>query len=170
MGTYAPDRQPKIEALLASPARALPEKRFIVAGPLYPPSVAWPENVEHTFHLAPAYHPRLYSSSAFVLNVTRREMVIAGYSPSVRLFEAAACGATIISDNWPGLDTFFTPGEEILLANTPDDVIHRLRTGGLPEIGRRAQERVLAEHTSAIRARQFEAAVEAATPTALASA
>jgi spore maturation protein CgeB len=170
MGTYAPDRQPKIEALFASPARALPEKRFIVAGPLYPPSVVWPKNVEHISHLAPAYHPRLYSSSKFVLNVTRREMVISGYSPSVRLFEAAACGATIISDNWPGLDTFFTTGEEILLANTPDDVIHRLQTGGLPEIGRRAQERVLDEHTSAIRARQFEMALEAALPAARASA
>ena len=170
MGTYAPDRQPKIEDLLASPARALPERRFVVAGPLYPPSVVWPENVDHIAHLAPADHPRLYSSSKFVLNVTRREMVISGYSPSVRLFEAAACGATIISDNWPGLDTFFTPGEEILLANTPDDVIQRLQTGGLPEIGRRAQERVLEEHTSSIRARQFEAAVEAGMPVARATA
>jgi len=166
MGTYAPDRQPKLEALFATPARALPQEKFIVAGPMYPSSVVWPENVEHIFHLAPEYHPALYSSSDFVLNVTRREMVIAGYSPSVRLFEAAACGATIISDNWPGLDSFFTPGEEILIATGADEVVHWLRQGTSPKIGQRAQQRVLAEHTSTVRAVQFEQAIELALRTA----
>lgn len=170
MGTYAPDRQPKLEALFGAPARALSDERFIVAGPMYPSSVVWPENVEHIFHLAPEYHARLYSSSDFILNVTRREMVMAGYSPSVRLFEAAACGATIISDNWPGLDCFFTPGEEILIATGGDDVVHWLRRGTLPEIGKRAQERVLAEHTSSVRAAQFEQAIEAAVSAQIAPA
>jgi spore maturation protein CgeB len=172
MGTYAPDRQPKIEAFLSAPARALPGRKVIVAGPMYPSSVVWPVNVEHLFHLAPEYHARLYSSSQFVLNVTRREMVIAGYSPSVRLFEAAACGATIISDNWPGLDSFFTPGEEVLLATSSDDVVRWLSMGSFPEIGRWARERVLAEHTSTIRAREFEEAIcaGAAMPASRASA
>jgi spore maturation protein CgeB len=170
MGTYAPDRQPKIESLFSAVAQALPEKKFIVAGPMYPASVLWPANVQHISHLAPTHHPQLYSSSDFVLNVTRREMVIAGYSPSVRLFEAAACGATIISDNWPGLDSFFVPGKEILLATSGEDVVRWLQAGSLPEIGRRARERVLAEHTSAIRAQQFEDAVYAALPAARASA
>ncbi len=170
MGTYAPDRQPKLEEFLSVPARALPEKKFIVAGSMYPPAVTWPANVEHIFHLAPQYHPHLYSSSDFVLNVTRREMVIAGYSPSVRLFEAAACGATIISDDWPGLDSFFTPSEEILLATSSDDAVRWLKMEKLPEIGARARDRVLAEHTSALRAQQFEAAVVAAFPSSRASA
>jgi spore maturation protein CgeB len=148
----------------------LPYNKFIVAGPMYPPSVRWPANVEHISHLAPAYHPRLYSSSDFVLNVTRREMVMAGYSPSVRLFEAAACGATIISDTWPGMDWFFTPGQEILLATSSEDVVRWLQAGCMPEIGQRAQERVLTEHTSAIRAQQFEDAVCAVLPAARASA
>lgn len=159
MGTYAPDRQPKIEQFLSEPARALPDQKFIVAGPMYPQSVVWPQNVEHIFHLEPKYHPRLYSSSEYILNVTRREMVIAGYSPSVRLFEAAACGGTIISDEWPGIDTFFTPGKEILLAADTSDVIGWLRGGPMPEIGKRAQERVMAEHTSAVRAQEFETAI-----------
>ena len=159
MGTYAQDRQPKLDEFLSEPARRLPHGKFIVAGPMYPTSVMWPRNVEHVFHLEPKYHPALYSSSDFVLNVTRREMIRAGYSPSVRLFEAAACGSTIVSDSWPGLDQFFTPGEQILLPRDADDIVHWIRGGGMPEIGARAQQRVLAEHSSATRAQQFEAAV-----------
>jgi spore maturation protein CgeB len=159
MGTYAQDRQPKIEEFFSGPARQIPQKKFIVAGPMYPDSVRWPENVEHIFHLEPKYHPALYSSSDFVLNVTRREMVIAGYSPSVRLFEAAACGATIVSDNWHGLDTFFSPGEEILLPTSAADVVRWIEEGPLPQIGRRAQERVLAQHAASVRAAEFEHAV-----------
>src|SRR5579872_3303526 len=126
MGTYAPDRQPKIEELLCMPARQLGQQTFIVAGPQYPKMLRWPANVEHIPHLSPEWHPHLYSSSRFTLNVTRREMSIVGFSPSARLFEAAACGAAIISDNWPGLDTFFAPGEEILLPVEPDDVVRYL--------------------------------------------
>jgi spore maturation protein CgeB len=170
MGTYAPDRQPKLETFLSAPATSLPQKKFIVAGPMYPSSVSWPANVEHIFHLAPQSHPKIYSSSDFVLNVTRREMVIAGYSPSVRLFEAAACGATIISDHWPGLDSFFAPEEEILLATASADVVRWLKMGKLPAIGARAKARVLEQHTSAIRAREFEDAVLAPRPASRASA
>jgi spore maturation protein CgeB len=159
MGTYAPDRQPKIEALLCEPARALSNSSFIVAGPQYPKSFRWPANVRRVVHLNPRWHARFYSSSRLTLNVTRRDMVRAGYSPSVRIFEAAACAATIVSDNWPGLDTFFTPGEEILLPVSSEDVIQILRHAGREElaaIGSRAQQRVLAEHTSSKRAEEFE--------------
>jgi spore maturation protein CgeB len=159
MGTYAPDRQAKIEELLCDPARRLTDMKFMVAGPQYPKSIAWPENVRRIVHLNPRWHARFYSSSRLTLNVTRRDMVRAGYSPSVRLFEAAACGATIVSDNWPGLDTFFTPGEEILLPASGDDVVRILRDmtpEELQQIGKRAQQRVLAEHTSRQRAQQFE--------------
>ncbi len=159
MGTYAPDRQQKIEDFLCEPARALPDRKFIVAGPQYPKSIRWPENVRRITHLNPRWHARFYSSSRLTLNVTRRDMVRAGYSPSVRLFEAAACASTIVSDNWPGLDSFFTPGEEILLPSSPDDVVRIVREAGeceLREIGRRAQQRVLAEHTSSKRAEEFE--------------
>ena len=177
MGTYAPDRQEKIDQLLCEPARQLATRKFIVAGPQYPKSIKWPENVRRITHLNPRWHGRFYSSSRLTLNVTRRDMVRAGYSPSVRLFEAAACGATIISDNWPGLETFFTPGEQILLPTNSEDVVHILRDTTpeeLDRIGAQAQERVLAEHTSAKRAAEFERhvaeisrpkAVEESTPT-----
>ena len=163
MGTYAPDRQAKLEELLCVPARRLPNARFLVAGPQYPRSVRWPKSVRRIMHLNPRWHPHFYSSSRITLNVTRRDMVQAGFSPSVRLFEAAACGAAIASDNWPGLDTFFTPGEEILLPTSSEDVVRYLcdlSDNELRRIGRNAMDRVLAEHTSQIRALEFERAVE----------
>jgi spore maturation protein CgeB len=163
MGTYAPDRQPKLEEFLFSAANALPKEQFIVAGPQYPRGTAWPGNVRHIIHLNPRWHPHLYCSSRIILNVTRRDMVLAGYSPSVRLFEAAACGAAIVSDNWPGLDTFFEPGREILLPTGPREIVRylcELDDSELRSIGLAAQERVLAAHTSQQRAREFEREVE----------
>ena len=162
MGTYAPDRQAKLEELLFHPAERFPEFKFIVAGPQYPKQIRWPSNVRRIVHLNPRWHARFYSSARLTLNVTRREMVMAGYSPSVRLFEAAACGSTIVSDNWPGLDTFFTPGREILLPLDASDVERYLCLDNeqLRGIGTAAQQRVLAEHTSEARALQFENAVE----------
>ena len=160
MGTYAPDRQPKIEELFCTPARQLTDKRFLVAGPQYPEGLNWPQNVGLITHLEPRFHASFYSSSRFTLNVTRREMVLAGYSPSVRLFEAAACGTAIISDVWPGIESLFAPGQEILLADSHKEVISYLRDTGdaeIQRIGEAAQQRVLAEHTSRQRAIQFEA-------------
>ncbi len=165
MGTYAPDRQPKIDELLCVPARRLPDRKFIVAGPQYPSHIDWPENVERIMHLNPRHHAQLYSSSRITLNVTRREMVVAGYSPSVRLFEAAACGVAIASDNWPGLETFFTPGREILVATGSDDIVRYLKNYAVDElrrIGRAARDRVLAAHASDVRGKEFEQAVEIA--------
>jgi spore maturation protein CgeB len=165
MGTYAPDRQPKLEDLLCGSARRLPQRKFIVAGPQYPPNIAWPDNVQRVAHLSPRHHAGFYGSSRLTLNVTRREMVMAGYSPSVRLFEAAACGAAIVSDNWPGLETFFAPGREVLLAASQEDILRYLSDYDereLRRIGHAARERVLASHTSDIRAGEFERAVEEA--------
>ncbi len=159
MGTYAADRQRKLEELFCAPAQALLGKQFLLAGPQYPPGMALPRNVRRIIHLEPEFHPLFYCSSRFTLNLTRNEMVEAGYSPSVRLFEAAGCGAAIISDSWPGIETFFTPGEEILLAVTPDEMISHLSGIGEEEaraIGRRAQERVLASHSAEKRALEFE--------------
>jgi spore maturation protein CgeB len=163
MGTYAPDRQPKLEEFLCEPARRLAQMSFVVAGSQYPKELHWPANVRRIRHLNPQWHARFYSSSRFTLNVTRRDMVMAGHSPSVRLFEAAACGACIISDNWPGLDTFLSPGEEVLLPVSSDDIVRylsELTDSEIRYIGHQAQARVLAEHTSEHRATEFEREVE----------
>ena len=148
--------------LLNETAQLLPAERFIVAGPQYPAEVAWAGSVEWIVHLSPPEHPAFFSSSRFTLNLTRADMVAAGWSPSVRLFEASACGAAMLSDPWPGLEDFLAPGSEILLPSTPDEVATILRE--LPEterlaMGRRARERILAEHTARHRAEQFEAIV-----------
>lgn len=163
LGTYAKDRQPKLEILLNESARLTPEQRFIVAGPQYPSEITWPKNVERIIHLSPPEHPTFYSSSRFTLNLTRDDMVAAGYSPSVRLFEASACGAAILSDSWTGLDEFLTPGEEVLLPRDAQEVKAILE--GMPEhdrlrMGQRARQRILDQHTSVHRAAQFEEVVE----------
>ena len=166
LGTYSHDRQPAVARLLLAPARQLPDERFVVAGPQYPRAVRWPANVEHLDHLAAAEHPAFYAAQAFTLNVTRADMIDAGWAPSVRLFEAAACAAPIVSDWWEGLDDFFEPGTEIVVAHDTIDVIEVLAGLEEPErrlIGERARARVLAEHTPARRAAQLEAEVAAVT-------
>jgi spore maturation protein CgeB len=157
LGTYSAGRQPAVQELLLAPATALPDARFAVAGPMYPDSIAWPENVERIEHLPPGEHPRFYSAAGFTLNVTRPEMRALGFSPSVRLFEAAACGASIISDRWDGLDTVLTPGVEILLADDAADVLSIIAAGAQPQIGAAARERVLDAHTAGHRAEQLHA-------------
>ena len=159
MGTYSPDRQPTLEMLLLSPARAQANRQFVVAGPQYPESIVWPGNVERIAHIAPADHRAFYNAQRFTLNITRADMIAAGFSPSVRLFEAAACGTPIISDWWNGLDTFFRVGEEILVARGTSDVDTALRDISEVErtrVGNNARARVLAEHTAAHRAATLE--------------
>lgn len=164
MGTYAPDRQPTVEALLNEPARRRPERDFIVAGPMYPDGIDWPANVGRYDHLPPAEHPAFYSSNRLTLNVTRAEMRRWGWAPSVRIFEAAACGAAIVSDRWDGIEAFLTPGRSVLLPESPDDVVGYLDLADreVRAIGRAARERVLAEHTNAARAAQFESEIQRA--------
>jgi len=159
MGTYSDDRQPGVEAFLNEPARALPEQRFMVVGAQYPKTIAWPANVEHREHLAPDRHARFYASQRFTLNVTREDMRAAGYSPSVRLFEAAACGTPIISDAWPGLAEIFRPGDEIVVVQRSEEVIDCLQFMSDAErtrLAARARERAVAEHSSARRAEELE--------------
>ena len=159
LGTYSEDRQRALDVLMLEPARRWPSGCMVVAGPLYPEHIAWPLNVERTAHLSPQEHRAFYNAQRFTLNITRAAMIRAGHSPSVRLFEAAACGTTIISDCWQGLDALFEIGKEILVARSPQDVLHFLRE--LPEserraIGRRARARTLRDHTAAQRAAQLE--------------
>lgn len=159
LGTYSPDRQPALEARLLEPARRWADGRFIVAGPQFPEELEWPRNVDRVQHLPPCEHRDFYCSQRFTLNVTRSAMVNAGHSPSVRLFEAAACGTPIITDQWEGLEQFFEPGKEILVSTSAEETLEYLRW--LPEparvkVGERARARVLAHHTADHRADELE--------------
>ncbi|MFW5697880.1 MAG: CgeB family protein, partial [Fimbriimonadaceae bacterium] len=159
LGTYSDDRQPPLEELMLNAAREAGHRRFVVAGPQYPGTVRWPDNVERIDHLPPSEHRAFYNAQRFTLNITRADMRRMGYAPSVRLFEAAACGTPIISDEWPGLDKFFRFDEEILISRSKDDTLRYLREVSEDKrrsIGQKARERVLAEHTSAHRAQELE--------------
>lgn len=158
LGTYSPDRQPTLDRLLLEPARRAPHLRFCVAGPQYPAEIAWPANVERLEHVPPADHPAFYAASRFTLNVTRQDMIAAGWSPSVRLFEAAACGTPIISDIWPGLADLLAPGEEIILAQDASHVLDALREpdeAARDAMAMAARRRILSEHTAGHRANEL---------------
>jgi spore maturation protein CgeB len=165
VGTYAEDRQDTLEALFLDPARHLPEGRFLIAGAQYPPAFPWLANIYFVRHIAPPDHPALYSSSRLTLNVTRRAMATMGYCPSGRLFEAAACATPILSDSWEGLDQFFDPGREILVAGGTADAVEALRLSDheLELIAGRARARVLEEHSAERRVQQLEEALVSAT-------
>lgn len=159
LGTYSDDRQPTLERLLIEVARRAPDLRFVVAGPQYPADIAWPANVERLEHVGPKDHPEFYAACRWTLNVTRQDMIAAGWSPSVRLFEAAACATPIVSDVWAGLDEILRPDREVVLADTTETVLALLRDPDEARrraIGEAGRARVLAEHTARRRAEQLE--------------
>jgi spore maturation protein CgeB len=162
LGTYAQDRQPGVESLLLEPARQKPDQRFIIAGAMYPSDLGQSANVQILPSLPPPEHPKFYCSSRLTLNVTRKAMATMGYCPSGRFFEAAACGTPLLSDWWNGLDQFYEPGQEILIARNTSDALDALSLSDaeLSRIGRAARERTLSEHTAEQRAIEFEQAAQ----------
>ena len=156
LGTYSDDRQPTLTRLLIDTARAAPDKSFVVAGPQYPASIDWPANVERIDHLPPAEHAAFYSASRWTLNVTRADMIARGWSPSVRLFEAAACATPIVSDRWDGLSDLLAPDREIMLADTSADVLAAFDRPDAVTLGEAGRARVLRQHTAAHRAAELD--------------
>jgi len=163
LGTYSSDRQPTVASMLIEPAARLVDVRFVVGGSQYPAGIAWPRNIDRIEHVAPVAHAAFFAAQDFTLNVTRSDMRAAGYAPSVRLFEAAACGVPVISDVWDGLDTFFAIGREILVAEDAEAMVRILtqtderRRDGIAAAARAA---VLARHTAHHRAEELEAIFE----------
>lgn len=159
LGTYSDDRQPPLQKLMLAAADDYRGGKFVVAGPQYPASVQWPQNVERIEHLPPAKHRKFYNSQRFTMNITRADMIKAGYSPSVRLFEAAACGTPIISDYWDGIDSLFEIDTEILIARSASDTLRYLTQISEEErkaIGERARAKVMSRHTAEHRATELE--------------
>jgi len=159
LGTHSDDRRAGLERLLLDPARRWPAGRFWVCGAQYPQSIVWPLNVSRREHVPPPEHAAFYGAQRFTLNLTRARMVEAGWSPSVRLFEAAACGVPIVSDRWPGLEEIFRIGSEIYVAGCATEMLEILREVGDPErrsVAAAARRRVLAEHTGERRAAELE--------------
>lgn len=166
LGTYAEDRQGTLQRLFIEPARRLPDKRFLIGGALYPQDFPWTPNIYFVRHVSPGEHPAFYSSSRLTVNVTRAAMAQMGYCPSGRLFEAAACGCPILSDSWQGLEEFFEPGKEILLAQDTQEALQALELGQaeLQRIAKAALERTLEQHTATRRATQLEELLQHSPP------
>ncbi|MBM1171727.1 CgeB family protein [Microvirga arabica] len=164
LGTYAADRQAALQRLFIDPAGLRPKRRFLIGGAQYPADFPWQPNISFVRHLPPSEHPAFFSSSRLTLNITRQTMADMGWCPSGRLFEAAACGAPILSDTWEGLDSFLTPDREILIATASEDTVSALdlTDAELKRIAGAGRERVLAEHTSEHRARELEFLLESA--------
>jgi spore maturation protein CgeB len=164
LGTYADDRQRALVTLLVEPARRCPARRFLIGGAQYPAEFPWADNIYFVRHLPPSEHPEFFSSCRLTLNVTRAAMAGMGYCPSGRLFEAAACGAAIISDAWEGLDEFFQPADEILVASTTDEAVAALELGDaeLARVAAAGRERALADHTASRRAAELISLLEGA--------
>jgi spore maturation protein CgeB len=158
LGTYAADRQEALESLLVAPARQRSKQRFLIGGAQYPQDFPWSDNIFFVRHLPPSEHPAFFSSSRLTLNVTRQAMAEMGWCPSGRLFEASACGTPVLSDSWEGLEAFFEPGREILVARTTEDAVTALDVSDaeLQRIAIASRERTLSEHTSARRAEELE--------------
>jgi spore maturation protein CgeB len=158
LGTYAADRQAALETLFVEAARCRPERRFLIGGAQYPGDFPWAPNIYFVRHLPPPDHPAFFSSSRLTLNVTRQAMAAMGWCPSGRLFEASACGTAILTDWWEGLDAFFTPDREILVARTTQDTVAALDLSDaeIRRIAEASRARTLAEHTSDHRVAEFE--------------
>ena len=167
LGTYAADRQAALEELFLKPAATLSERRFLIGGSQYPQEFPWAPNIFFVRHMPPPLHPGFFCSSRATLNITRKAMAESGYCPSGRLFEAAACGVPLFSDDWEGLDSFYTPGQELLTLRSAEDTVAALSQsdGELRRMAAQARERTLAEHTADQRIRELEAICENASVT-----
>ncbi len=153
-----PDREVRIEEFFLRPAAMLAGSRFLLGGAGWP-GHAMPENVRAIGHVPTDQHNGFNCSALAVLNVARDSMAAIGFSPATRVFEAAGAAACLITDAWEGIELFLTPGEEILVARDGKDVADHLAALSKTEaaaIGRRAQARILAEHTYNRRAAEVD--------------
>jgi spore maturation protein CgeB len=157
LGAYAADRQMALEQLLLAPARAREDLTFAIGGSQYPSDFARTSNVKYLWHVPPHEHPAMFCSARLSLHVTRAPAAAMGFCPSDQLFQAAACGAALISDAWPGISQFYEPRDELIVGRDTRDVLNALTLSDseLASMGKRARERTLAQHTLDIRARQL---------------
>jgi spore maturation protein CgeB len=156
LGIEGRERSPRVEWLLLDVANRAPHRRFLLGEVEYPGDIGRP-NVEVLARVPPADHAVFYGSSRLTLNLSGARTAQAGFCPSARLFQAAACGVPVISDDLHGIEAFFQPGAEILIAKDADDVLAMLELSAeaLAAIARSARDRVLAEHTAVHRAREL---------------
>ena len=161
VGNRLPDRERRVEGFFIRAAELAPEFQFALGGEGWA-GKPLPANVRWIGHVGTHDHNRLNCSARMVLNINRNSMAAVGFSPPTRIFEAAGAGACLITDNWKGIEIFFEPDKEILVAGGPEDLVGYLRSVSESEakqIGGNMRARALRDHTYALRAQQFETIV-----------
>ncbi|HYY14577.1 MAG TPA: glycosyltransferase [Chthoniobacterales bacterium] len=164
LGHRLPDREARVEEFFLRAAEQLQARQFLLGG------IGWdsrplPANVKNLGHVYTAEHNAFNCTPRMVLNISRASMARYGYSPATRVFEAAGAGACLVTDAWQGVETFFAPNEQILVANNGNEVaahVVDLTPERARQIGAAAYHRALAEHTYAHRAAQFDEILEGA--------
>lgn len=161
VGNRLPDRERRVEEFFLRAAELAPEMQFILGGEGWSDK-RMPANVRWIGHVGTSDHNRVNCSARMVLNINRDSMAGVGFSPPTRVFEAAGAGACVITDSWRGVESFFAPEREILVAANAEDIVHCLRSVSAKdahEIGTSMRDRALREHTYELRAQQFDATV-----------
>ncbi len=157
----APEERLMVDHYLLEVARRMPKRRFVVAGSICDDNRQWPSNVRRIAPVMNTHQRGFYAQQRYALNLT--PPTAKAVAPHSRLFQAAACGTPIITDHWEGLDQFFEPGAEVLVAQSPDDVVQHLCEVPDPvrkALSARARRRLLRAHTPSHRARALERYVE----------
>lgn len=164
LGNRLPDREKRVEEFLLRAAALAPDFQFCLGGEGWQ-GKPMPQNVRWLGHVGTEDHNRLNCSARTVLNINRDSMAHVGFSPPTRIFEAAGAGACLITDYWTGIEEFFAPGREVLVAGSAEEVVEHLRNCPRDRargIGGSMRQRALREHTYQLRAEQFDAIVAAA--------
>jgi len=162
LGNRLPDRETRVDEFFFEPAARMADRRFLLGGSGWEDKPR-PDNVEYLGHVYTDAHNAFNCSAGAVLNINRQSMADYGYSPPTRVFEAAGAGACLISDNWEGIETFLEPGREVLVADDGEQIaqiVRELTPERAAAIGRRARERLTADHTYEHRAAEFEAILQ----------
>jgi spore maturation protein CgeB len=163
LGNRLPDREARVEEFFLNVAASLPEQRFLLGGSGWGDR-ALPANVDYAGHVYTADHNAFNCTPRAVLNISRASMARYGFSPATRVFEAAGAAACLITDHWEGVEQFFEPDRELLVARNGEEVAAHLRdltASRARGIGDAAFQRALAEHTYAHRAAEFERILDA---------
>jgi spore maturation protein CgeB len=161
LGNRLPDREKRVEEFFIKPAKHLPQEKFILGGSGWADK-SMPGNIKYAGHVYTKDHNAFNCTPRAVLNISRNSMAKFGFSPATRVFEAAGAGACIITDYWKGIEAFFEPGEEILVANNGQEVekiLASLSSKKAEQIGEAAYKKVLAKHTYEHRAELLEAVI-----------
>ena len=149
LGNRLPDREARVEQFFLHAAAKLPARRFLLGGNGWHDK-PMPANVSYVGHVYTRDHNAFNCTPRAVLNISRESMARYGFSPATRVFEAAGAAACLITDYFEGIETFFEPEKELLVARSGEEVaeiVQTLTPQRAKAIGQAAHQRVLAAHT-----------------------